>query len=136
MTPIRASNLAAYWPYNIYQDAAGKLHNLYNRIGGNLAPNGNEWKTEPLNITALAGSHLAIVPTSTNLSMISAPAGYTVFHQTPENKLTMTIPKLDAPDRPAAFYPPWLPTTFPDITIPNRAPIAAFSVARGGGSNL
>ncbi|KAH6845808.1 hypothetical protein B0I37DRAFT_192402 [Chaetomium sp. MPI-CAGE-AT-0009] len=124
-------SLGAYWPWTIYQSSTGMLSSLRNVIGGKYEPDGNNWRISPLNITVLHASHLAIAPTSTNYSMIAVAAGYAIFYQTPDNKLAVSITDLDSPNRPDAFSLPW-PTTLPDITLPKRAPIAAFSVARRG----
>ncbi|KAK3299675.1 uncharacterized protein B0H64DRAFT_389264 [Chaetomium fimeti] len=106
------------------------LCSLCNGIEGNYKPTAN-WATLELNITALTSSHLATAPTPTNYSMIAVEAGYAIFYQTPADKLAVSITQLDSPDRPAGFHQPW-PTTLPDITLPKRAPIAAFSIARPG----
>ncbi|KAK4039387.1 hypothetical protein C8A01DRAFT_36598 [Parachaetomium inaequale] len=123
------SSLTAYWPWTVYQDPAGKLYHLRNRIGGRWEPNGLDWDANPINITALATTRLAMAPTSTNYTMIAQKAGYAIFYQTLDAKLAVSIPDLDSPKRPATFHNPW-PTTLPDVTFPKLAPIAAFSVAR------
>jgi hypothetical protein len=102
-----------------------------NRVGGRWQPNGDGWDNNPLNVTALTASRLAIVPTSTNYSMIAVKAGYAVFYQAPDQTLAVSITDVNSPQRPSAFRTPWS-TTLPEITLPKLAPIAAFSVAREG----
>ncbi|KAK4120276.1 hypothetical protein N657DRAFT_625561 [Parathielavia appendiculata] len=127
------SSLAAYWPWTIYQDPTGELYHVRNLLGGNYEPSVFFWDNNETNTTtALNASRLAVVPTSTNFSLIAVKAGYAVFYQdAASNKLAVAITDLASPEVPEGFAQPW-PVALPDIVIPARSPIAAFSVARPG----
>lgn len=125
------SNLGAYWPWTLYQDGAGMLHHVRNRLGGTFRPT-TSWDNNELDIFPAAYSRLAIAPTATDFSTIAVKPGYAVFYQDKtSSKLAVHITDLNHPNRSATFHPPW-PTTLPDIPLPSQAPIAAFSVARAG----
>lgn len=124
------SNLGAYWPWTLFQDGAGKLHHVRNRLGGTFSPT-SSWDNNQIDLTPSAYSRLAIVPTATDFSTIAVKPGYAVFYQDKASKLAVYITDLNHPNRSATFQQPW-PTTLPDITLPEKAPIAAFSVARSG----
>jgi hypothetical protein len=124
------SNLGAYWPWTLYQDGAGKLHHVRNRLGGNFVP-ADTWDNNELDLSPAPYSRLAVVPTATDFSTIAVKPGYAVFYQDKNSKLAVHVQDLNHPNRSATFRQPWH-TKLPDITLPEQAAIAAFSVARAG----
>lgn len=131
------SSLTAYWPWTIYQNSEGMLYHVRNRLDGLSWSPTEVWDNNPTNVTALPASRLAVVPTSTNFTLLAVKAGYAVFYQDPvRGRLAVAVTDIDSPERPAAWTAPWPVDGLPDVTLPERAPIAAFSVARvrpGGG---
>jgi hypothetical protein len=65
----------------------------------------------------------------TDFGRISIKGGYAIFHQTSDLKLTVHITDLDSDELDENYSLSW-PTVLPSITLPELAPIAAFSVAR------
>ncbi|KAK4246063.1 hypothetical protein C7999DRAFT_15765 [Corynascus novoguineensis] len=131
------SGLAAYWPWTIYQDSTGVLYHVRNLLdGSDWSPSDEAWDNNRINRTALVGSNLAIAPTSTNFTLQAVKAGYAVFYQDPDDRLAVSITDIESPFRPSDFHVPWPADDLPDITLPKRAPLAAFSVAREGGEDL
>jgi hypothetical protein len=127
------SSLGAYWPWILYQDGAGVLHRVRNNLyGDDFRPDAG-WGDKELDITPQKFSRLAVVPTAADFNTLAVEAGYAVFYQDTNSKLAVSIPDLQSSSRSSSFQQPW-PTTLPDITLPNEASIAAFSVARSGDS--
>jgi hypothetical protein len=125
------SALTAYWPWTMYQDSTGMIHQVRNRLKGGDWSRTSSWDNSPINKTALVASSMAVVPTSTTFTTVGFKGGYAVFYQDPNDKLAVDITDLSSPKVPKTFHLPW-PTTLPDITLPKLAPLAAFSVARKG----
>jgi hypothetical protein len=69
----------------------------------------------------------------TDFNRISIKGGYAFFHQTSDLKLAVHITDLDS-DKLDPEYPISWPLDLPSITLPELAPIAAFSVARADDS--
>ncbi|KAM7207019.1 hypothetical protein V8F33_000118 [Rhypophila sp. PSN 637] len=130
------SSLASYWPWIIQQDSDGTLVHVRNRLLGNFAPS-LVWDRNRLNATAQAASSLAIVPLSTNFSAMAVEGGYAVFYQALEGgTLVVEIPSLErAQELDGNYTLPW-PMELPTITLPRRAQLAAFSVARDDTESL
>ncbi|KAK5655087.1 hypothetical protein OQA88_5986 [Cercophora sp. LCS_1] len=124
------TSLSSYWPWTIQQDSGGGLLHVRNRVRGDTFSPASEWDVNRINVTALAGSSLAIVPMSTNMSRIALKGGYGVFYQTADGRLSVSITDLKSPELDPTYPLSW-PTDLPLITLPKKAPIAAFSVARG-----
>jgi len=122
------SSLAAYWPWTIYQDTAGELHHVRNKLYAGWSPNAL-WDDNKIGVSALAGSKMAIVPMSANFTRIAVKGGYAVFYQAPDGRLSVAITDLNNPGIDPTYPLSW-PTTLPSITMPKLSPIAAFSVAR------
>ncbi|KAK4098890.1 hypothetical protein N658DRAFT_430994 [Parathielavia hyrcaniae] len=126
----RNSSLTAYWPWAMYQSGAGTLFHVRNLLSGSFEPSDSSWDNNETNTTALDGSRLAVVPTSTDFALIAVKAGYAVFYQHPASRrLAVAITDLGHPQVPDGFTQPW-PVALPNIVLPARTPIAAFSVAR------
>lgn len=101
------SSLTSYWPWTIYQNSAGGLIHVRNGVlGPQKSPTGT-WSVVATNVTATAGSKLAMVPVSTNFSAIAEKAGYAVFYQTLDGKLGVNIPDLNSPQRAANYSQSW-----------------------------
>ncbi|KAK0634202.1 hypothetical protein B0T14DRAFT_467522 [Immersiella caudata] len=122
------SSLASYWPWTVYQDSADRLHHVRNLLLSGDAPQA-DWDNNVMEITALNGSRLAVVPMSTNMTRITQKGGYAVFYQNPQGRLSVSITSLDSPQLDPTYPLSW-PTALPSIDLPQRAPIAALSVAR------
>lgn len=121
------SSLSSYWPWTIQQDSGGGLLHVRNKLGG-FAPRA-EWDVNRINITALVGSSLAVVPMSANFSRIALKGGYGVFFQATDGRLSVAVTDLESPELDPTYPLSW-PTELPVITPPKKAAIAAFSVAR------
>ena len=89
----RESSLAAYWPWLVCQSANGGLVHVRNNPPANLDP-GPVWGSADINITALGGTKLAMVPVSTNYTRIAAMGGYAVFYQGTDSRLLVAITHL------------------------------------------
>ncbi|KAK4154923.1 hypothetical protein C8A00DRAFT_32281 [Chaetomidium leptoderma] len=127
---ILDSSMTAYWPWTIYQDSTGALHHVRNQLDGRFGPQEEKWDNNKLNTTALTASRLAIVPMVPDFSRIAVKGGYAVFYQDSDEKLAVAVTDLDSPELAKDYVLSWPTTTLPSITLPKRAPIAAFSVAR------
>ncbi|KAK4153504.1 hypothetical protein C8A00DRAFT_33732 [Chaetomidium leptoderma] len=130
------SSLGAYWPWILYQNGAGVLHHVRNKLSGDTFRPSTEWANVEIDsIRPQMSSRLAVVPTATDFGTIAIQPGHAVFYQDRDSKkLAVSITDLDSPDGPnrsSNFSQPW-PTTLPDITLPEQASIVAFSVARHG----
>ncbi|KAK4445468.1 hypothetical protein QBC34DRAFT_333125, partial [Podospora aff. communis PSN243] len=125
-TTDRESSLTAYWPWLICQSPNGGLVHVRNNPPANLDPSAN-WGSFDIGVTALAGTKLAMVPVSTNYTKIADKGGYAVFYQGTDSRLLVFITHLN--ELNSSYVQSWS-TTLPSITMPKRAAIAAFSVAR------
>ncbi|KAK4220137.1 hypothetical protein QBC37DRAFT_381845 [Rhypophila decipiens] len=124
------SSLASYWPWIIQQDSDGTLVHVRDRLGGDFGPN-PVWDRNRLNATAQAGSSLAIVPLSTNFSAMAVEGGYAAFYQQIEGgTLAVEVPSLATARELFENYSLSWDLDIPTITLPRRAQLAAFSVAR------
>ncbi|KAK4448745.1 hypothetical protein QBC34DRAFT_102424 [Podospora aff. communis PSN243] len=122
------SSLAAYWPWTIYQDSELGLHHVRNQLLSGWSP-ASAWDNNKINVAAIAGSKLAIVPMSSNFSRIALKGGYAVFYQARDGHLAVHVTDLDSPELDPTYPLSW-PTAIPSILLPPLSPIAAFSVAR------
>ncbi|KAK3342031.1 hypothetical protein B0T25DRAFT_357290 [Lasiosphaeria hispida] len=120
------SSVAAYWPWSIYQNAEAGLVHIRNNPPAFIGPS-DTWDQSTINITALAGSKIAMVPVSTNATRIAGKGGYGVFYQSLDSRLSAAVTHLFELD---STYPLSWPTNLPLITLPKRNAIAAFSTAR------
>ncbi|KAK0719221.1 hypothetical protein B0H67DRAFT_149002 [Lasiosphaeris hirsuta] len=120
------SSVAAYWPWSIYQNAEAGLVHVRNNPPAFIGPS-DTWDQSTINITALAGSKIAMVPVSTNATRIAGKGGYGVFYQSLDSRLSAAVTHLFELD---STYPLSWPTNLPLITLPKRSPIAAFSTGR------
>ncbi|KAK0627963.1 hypothetical protein B0T14DRAFT_493953 [Immersiella caudata] len=120
------SSLASYWPLIIFQDSAGSLWYVRNRLLSDWSPT-SDWDVTKTKFTAMTASKLALVPMSTNFTRTAATVGSAIFYQAVDGKLAVGVAELNTsnPETPQSWT-----TDIPSITLPNRAPIAAFSVAR------
>ncbi|KAK0652631.1 hypothetical protein B0T16DRAFT_406536 [Cercophora newfieldiana] len=125
-TADRESSLAAYWPWLVCQSPNGGLVHVRNNPPANLDPSAS-WGSFDIGVTALAGTKLAMVPLSTNYTKIADKGGYAVFYQGTDSRLSVAITHLN--ELNSSYVQSW-PTTLPSVTMPKRAAIAAFSVAR------
>jgi len=143
-TTDRESSLAAYWPWLVCQSPNGGLVHVRNNPPANLNP-ASTWGSADIGVTALAGTKLAMVPLSTNYTNIAGKGGYGVFYQGTDSRLSVTITHLS--EMNSTYVQSWPTSAFscdlaveerklisvpalPSITMPKRAAIAAFSVAR------
>jgi len=101
------SNLAAYWPWVIFQDSKGGLVHVRNNPPSAMTP-ASEWAWANINITALVGTKLAMVPVSTNYTRIASRGGYGVFYQGTDSRLAVAITHLSEMD---STYPLSWPTS-------------------------
>ncbi|KAK1750419.1 hypothetical protein QBC47DRAFT_120912 [Echria macrotheca] len=122
------SSLTSYWPWTIYQDGSGGLLHVRNQLGGGWSP-ASIWDVNRINITAMMGTKLAMVPLSANFTRIAVKAGYAVFYQALDGTLSVAATDINSPERDPSYAVSW-PTQLPPITMPKLAPIGAFSVAR------
>ncbi|KAK1833981.1 hypothetical protein QBC39DRAFT_278051 [Podospora conica] len=120
------SDLAAYWPWTVYQEAGGALVHVRNNPAEAITP-ADRWGNAQINVTALSGSRLAAVPVSTNYTRIADRGGYAVFYQGLDSRLKVTVPHLSELD---SSYPLSFPIVLPAIVLPQKKAIAAFSAAR------
>lgn len=104
------SSLSSYWPWTIYQDPGGRLHHVRNRLSGNFAPAG-EWDDNRIEVIALTGSALAIVPMSTNFTRIAVKGGYGVFYQNADRRLAVSITDLNSPELDPTYPLSWPTST-------------------------
>lgn len=77
----------------MYQDAGGALVHVRNNPPENVDPN-TFWGDSRINVTALVGSKLAMVPVSTNYTRIGSRGGYAVFYQGLDSRLSVSITHL------------------------------------------
>ncbi|KAJ4287051.1 hypothetical protein N0V88_007817 [Collariella sp. IMI 366227] len=124
------SSVAAYWPWTIYQNPEGVLYHVRNLQDRDFRAS-SYWDNNRINITALTGSRLAVVPMSTHFDRIAIKGGYAVFYQDVNEKLAVSVTDLTSPELKADYALSW-PVEIPDITLPERTPMAGFSVARKG----
>jgi hypothetical protein len=131
------TGVTSYWPWTLFQLADGSVRHLRNLlVGDKREPNKVDWDINPINVTALTGSRLAVVPMSSNSTYITSKAGYAVFYQDPTTKqLAVAVPDLHNPEVKPVYRLPWpidstTSPSFPAVTLPDRSPIAALSVAR------
>ncbi|KAM7223266.1 hypothetical protein V8F06_001479 [Rhypophila decipiens] len=128
------SSLASYWPWIIQQDSDGTLVHVRNQLGdGDIFSPQSVWDRNRLNATAWARSPLAIVPLSASFSKMAVEGGYAVFYKSLEGGfLAVEVPSLArAKELDENYTLPWPPIP-PEIPLPEKAPIAAFSVAGAG----
>ena len=100
------SSFAQYWPWTMYQDTAAGLHHVRNRLLAGFSP-ASEWDDNRINVTALAGSKLAIVPMSANFSRIALKGGYAVFYQGIDSRLAVTVTDLNSPELDSTYPLSW-----------------------------
>jgi hypothetical protein len=103
------SALAAYWPWLVHQDATGALVHIRNNPPANLEP-GAAWGAAGINVTALLGTRLAMVPASANFTRIAGWGGYAVFYQGRDSRLSVAVTSLSGPDS-SLNAPPSFPTS-------------------------
>jgi len=91
------SALAAYWPWLVYQEATGALAHVRNNPPASLDP-GASWGAAGINVTALLGTKLAMVPASANYTRIAGWGGYAVFYQDRDSRLSVAVTRLTGSD--------------------------------------
>ena len=109
-TTSRESSLAAYWPWLVCQSVSGGLVHVRNNPPANLDP-GAAWGAADINITALGGTKLAMVPVSTNYTRIASRGGYAVFYQGIDSRLSVAITHLSELD--STYVQSWPTSAFP-----------------------
>jgi len=113
-TTSRESSLAAYWPWLVSQNANGGLVHVRNNPPANLEP-AAAWGAADINITALGGTKLAMVPVSTNYTRIASRGGYGVFYQGTDSRLSVAITHLS--ELNSTYVQSW-PTSAFSCTFP------------------
>ncbi|KFA55615.1 hypothetical protein S40293_11436 [Stachybotrys chartarum IBT 40293] len=136
---LGGSNLAAYWPYILYQRQDSGLDLILHT--------GVAWQGYNTGLEALAGSKLAIVPVSRNATLIRVSGWWGVLYQAEDGRLCSSVDATTAETTGSLgdLKELWQSSEFcnsrcrwifhvnnagfPSITIPERGPFAAFSVA-------
>jgi len=105
------SSLGSYWPWTLYQDSTGRLHHVRNQLRSGYSP-AAEWDEAMLDIVAMNGSSLAIVPMSTNMSRIAEKGGYSLFYQDLQGRLAVSVIDLNSPQLDPTYPLSWPTSAF------------------------
>lgn len=97
LTTGTSGNVAAYWPYVVFQDSGGELTAAKNTPADidALFP-ASDWEIRKLGVKGAEGTKLAVIPLSTNYSKIADQGGYGVIYQRNDGRLFAVIPDLDS----------------------------------------
>ncbi|KXH43215.1 hypothetical protein CSAL01_03496 [Colletotrichum salicis] len=86
------SSMAAYWPWITYQGPDNSLFEVQNAlVEDDLRPS-TTWDARKLNIVAAKASRLALVPLSSNFSVIATKEAYGIIYQAANNSLMVATP--------------------------------------------
>ncbi|KAH8881879.1 hypothetical protein GQ53DRAFT_847947 [Thozetella sp. PMI_491] len=117
------SNVAAYWPWFIFQDYSGDM-NLVQSLSD------PPYDATRVRVQALHGSKFSIVPLSTNFAKINV-SSFAIVYQLPGGNLAAIVPYNDT----VPATPSWPDLKkFPEIVMPLGAGFSAFSFARSNNS--
>ncbi|VUC28072.1 unnamed protein product [Clonostachys rosea] len=120
------SDIAAWGPFTIYQNANNSLSALWWQSD-------TPWKPYTLQYSPIVGSKLAIVPVSRNASHVSGTGWWSVFYQNEDGSIQAVIDPGHWPETRSQnlgdVIDLWT-TTYPKPIIPLKHSFAAFSIAR------